>query len=107
MAAHSFTVEERPVPGKPEHVWVAIDDADRAEIPLPRGGSGVYLGRYPELAGYLAAKGVECALDFTPRRGDIFEPDYENDVHTFTFDTAGGIVVKDIPRTVGRVTIQY
>ncbi len=50
---------------------------------------------------YLARMNVKVALEYSPARGDRFEPDYANDVHKFIFNTAGGIVVKDIPRLVG------
>lgn len=106
MAAHEFTVEQRQVPGQHLHGWVAIDAADRTEIPLPNGGTGAFLGRYPEIAAYLATKNVTAALDYSPARGDRFEPDYANDVHKFTFNTAGEIVVKDIPRLIAGITLQ-
>lgn len=106
MIAHSFTVEQRQVPGEPAHYWVAIDDDDGSEIPLYKGGTGAWLGRYPEIADYLASKSVQAALDYTPRRGDRFDPDYEKDEHRWTFETGGGIVVKDIPRLVWEMSIR-
>jgi hypothetical protein len=107
MSAHSFTVAQRPVPAQSSHTWVAIDDADGTEIPLPKGGTGEFLGRYPEIADYLAKeKGVGVALDYAPRRGDHFDPDYANDEHRWTYDTGGGIVVKDIPRLVLEITLR-
>lgn len=106
MAAYKFTVEQRRVPGQHLHGWVAIDEADGTEIPLSKGGTGAFLGRYPEIAAYLATKKVTAVLDYSPARGDRFDPDYAKDVHTFTFNTAGVIVVKDIPRLIAGMTLQ-
>lgn len=49
---------------------------------------------------------MTAVLDFSARRGDSFDPDYEKDVHTFSFNTAGGIVVKDIPRLQFGMSLQ-
>ncbi|HEY5712619.1 MAG TPA: hypothetical protein VIT38_12055 [Allosphingosinicella sp.] len=107
MSAYDFTVEQRQVPGQRQHCWVAIDDADGTEIPLPKGGNVAWVGRYPEIVvAYLAAKNVTAVLDYSPARGDNFEPAYEKDIHTFTFNTGGGIVVKDIPRAQFGLSLQ-
>lgn len=105
MTAHSFRIEERPVPGTTTHVCVAIDESTGEEFDLPRGGTGDHLGRYPEIAHYLSGKGVTVVLEYSTRRGDTLDCDYRNDLYTWTFATGGGVVVKDIPRTVFALTV--
>lgn len=106
MSAYEFTVEQRQFPGTHQHSWVAIDRASGSAIDLPQGGSGAWLGRYPEIAPWLAGQGVRAALEFSRARGDTFDADHQKGVYTWTFNTAGGIVVRDIPRLVAGITIQ-
>lgn len=106
MSAYEFEVEQRPVPGTHEHGWVAIDRASGTAIDLPLGGSGAWLGRYPEIAAWLGGQGVKAALEFSRARGDIFDADHDKGVYSWTFNTAGGIVVRDIPRLLAGIKIQ-
>lgn len=106
MSTYEFSVEQRAIPGANEHGWVAVNDADGAEISLQKGGSGQFLGRYPEIEDYLAGKGIKAALSYTPRRGDKLDLDYEQEVFTWTFNTGGEIVVRDIPRLIASLTIE-
>ena len=107
MSAHSFTVQQRPIPGTHSHHWVAVDDDEGTVIDLPQGGIGAWLGLYPEIAAHLAGKGVAVALHYSRARGDSFDADHEQSVYTWTFNTTGGIVVKDIPRVVGSLAVQF
>jgi hypothetical protein len=100
MSAYSFKVEQRQVPFQHGHTWVAIDEATNVEIALPSGGNDRLLGAYPEIVTYLSAQGVKANLIYTQSRGDHLDIDYEAETHTWTFQTAGGVVVKDIPRLV-------
>jgi hypothetical protein len=67
-------------------------------------------GRLPrplsEIADYLSAKGLAVALDYSSRRGDTFEADHEKGVYTWTFNTGGIIVVKDIARLVWGLSVE-
>ncbi|HEX8443480.1 MAG TPA: hypothetical protein VF631_07520 [Allosphingosinicella sp.] len=94
------------MPGANRHGWVAIDDATGFAIDLPQGGTGAYIGRYPEIAAYLATKGLAVALDYSRARGDQLDADHGKGVYTWTFETGGGIVVKDIPRVMASITVQ-
>lgn len=105
MTAHSFRIEQRPVPGTHTHGWVAVDEDTGDEIDLTRGGTGDHLGRYPEIARYLSDRGVPVVLEYSPHRSDTLDCDYRNNLYTWTFATGGGIVVKDIPRTVFALTL--
>ena len=100
MSAYSFKVEQRQVPFQHGHTWVAIDEATNAEIPLPSGGNNRRLGAYPEIEAYLGQQGVKANLVYVRSRGDHLDIDYEAEAHTWTFQTGGGVVVKDIPRLV-------
>jgi hypothetical protein len=106
MSAYEFTVEQRAVPGTHNHHWVAVDAADGTVIDLPQGGTGPWLGRYPEIAAHLAGKGIKVALDYARARGDTFDADHDQSVYTWTFHTEGGIVVKDIPRVISSLILQ-
>lgn len=106
MSAYEFDIEQRQIPATHEHGWVAIDRASGTEIDLPRGGSGAWLGRYPEISDWLAGHGVTAALDYSRARGDTFDADHQSGVYCWTFNTAGGIVVRDIARLVAAITIQ-
>ena len=106
MSAFEFSVEQRQVPCRHEHVWVAIDDASGDEIALPKGGTGDFLGRYPEIAAWLAAKGVRATLDYSRARGDTFDADHDQSRYTWAFNTGGGIVVNDIPRLIEGITVE-
>ena len=106
MNAFLFSVEQRSVSGQHQHTWVAIDNANGFEIDLPKGGTGAFLGRYPEIANYLIAKGHNVALDYSRQRGDTFEADHTQSIYTWTFNTGGTIVVKDIPRLVFGISVQ-
>jgi hypothetical protein len=107
MTAHQFTIEQRQVPGTHQHGWIAVDDANGAVIDLPHGGTGDYLGRYPEIAAYLSGKGIDVALDYCRRRGDTFDADHQQRVYTWTFETGGGVVVRDIPRLVAGISVRF
>ncbi len=107
MSAYEFSVEQRAIPATHLHGWVAIDDASGAEIDLPQGGTGAWLGRYPEIAAWLAGRGVAVSLDYFRARGDSFDADHEKGLYRWTFNTGGGIVVKDIPRVIGSLSISY
>lgn len=106
MSGFEFTVEQRQVPGQRQHCWVAVDAASGDVIDLPRGGTGTLLGRYPEIATWLALKGTPVTLDFSRARGDTFDADHNRSLYTWTFNTGGGIVVKDIPRVEASLTVQ-
>lgn len=106
MSAHEFTVEQRQVPGTHQHTWVAVDDATGMVIDLPQGGTGAFLGRYPEIAACLAGAGLSVTLDYSRARGDSFDADHANGVYTWSFNTGGGIAVKDIPRVMASFTVE-
>ena len=106
MSVWSFKVEQRQVEGKHSHTWVAIDEANEQEVELPAGGNGNLLGSYPEIERYLAGRGVDSILSYSKARGDTLDIDRQNDVYTWTFSTAGEVVVKDIPRLVVGYSIE-
>lgn len=105
MSTYKFTIEQRPVPGEHQHGWVAIEDSSGDEIDLPKGGAGAFLGRYPEIAAYLAGKGLRVELVYSRARQDSFDADHDQSVYTWTFNTGGGIVVADIPRVVRELAV--
>lgn len=106
MSTYEFDVQQRQISGTRQHTWVAIDRASGTVIDLPAGGSGAWLGRYPEISSWLAGQGITAELDYSRARGDTFDADHKKGVYTWTFNTAGGIVVRDIPRLVTGMTIQ-
>lgn len=105
MSTYKFTVEQRPVPNEHRHGYVAIEHSSGDEIDLPEGGTGPFLGRYPEIAAYLAGKGVKVQLDYSRARQDSFDADHNQSVYTWTFNTGGGVVVVDVPRVVSSLTV--
>lgn len=105
MSTYKFTVEKRRIPGEHRHGYVAIDDSSGDEIDLPEGGTGAFLGRYPEIAVYLARKGVNVQLDYSRARQDSFDADHEQSVYIWTFNTGGGVVVVDVPRVIWSLTV--
>lgn len=105
MSTYKFTIEQHPVPGQNQHSWVAIEDGSGDKIDLPNGGTGAFLGRYPEIAAYLAGKGIDANLVYSRARKDSFDADHDNSIYTWTFNTGGGIVVADIPRVVWEMTV--
>jgi hypothetical protein len=106
MAISTYQVEQRPVPGSHTHGWTAVEEETAAEIPLPQGGNGRFLGSYPEIMNHLRGRGVDARLAFSRARGDELEIDHDTGNATWTFRTAmGDVVVKDIPRVVFSLSV--
>lgn len=73
MQIHEYDIQERALSGQNLHSWVAIERDSSTEIPLPQGGNGIFLGRYPEIATHIAKVGLPVNLSYSRARGDTLD----------------------------------
>ena len=108
MATFEFEVKEQTVaPGK--HSWVAEEATLGETVPLPNGGNTVagynLVGQYPEIQDFLSQKhGLNVPLVYVTQIDDLtIHPDGKT---TWVFRRqAAEVIVRDIPRTVARITV--
>lgn len=107
MATFEFHVKQIPVASSPgQHTWEAIDNGNGYAIPLPSGGTGMYLGSFPEIADYLRQQhGIDADLDYV-NPPDALVIDRAKNTVIWTFLRAGHtVIVKDMPRLVWRMFV--
>lgn len=106
MSIYEFDIREKPIQGTNYFSWVAIERGTSVEVPLPDGGNGDFIGKYPEIESYLKEKyNIDVGISYRSRSyGDDLEI---NDCNVKWIFSRGDnkIMVNDIHRTVLRIGI--
>jgi hypothetical protein len=105
MARYEFRVQEYPVPQTHYVGWEAKDQANGKSVLLPNGGTGQYLGRYPEIEDYVSteySKSVSLRYGGQPAGDDLSIGSDGNSIWTFRRN-GDEFIVRDIPRIILRI----